>query len=70
MSTTESTPTLVRVNRVKDGWTFSVSATKDTSPEQLREAKDTALQIAYELRDELLPTLNENSDKDPDEVPF
>lgn len=51
---------LIRVSRLKDGaWTWQVSALKGTTLEELREAKEIALQIAYELRDELQPTLDE-----------
>jgi hypothetical protein len=52
VSTTDGGVTHVRVNRLKDSWTWNVEvAAGGNTPEQLEEAKIAALRIAYELRD-------------------
>lgn len=56
MSKPESDVTFVRINRLTNTWTWNVSVVaNDNTPEKLDEAKKLALQIAGEIRDELLP---------------
>lgn len=60
MSTPESDFTFVRINRLTNTWTWNVSVVaNDNTPQQLGEAKELALQIAGEIRDELLPANND-----------
>jgi hypothetical protein len=62
---------IVKVNRLKDGWTWNVSVTaNDNTAEEVRNAKNTALQISNELYDELVTNAEEDAEKDPNEVPF
>jgi hypothetical protein len=67
MSTAEYSGSYIRVNRLKDSWTWNVQvATTSNTPEGLQEAKLAALQVAYELREELQPV----KELAPKEVPF
>jgi len=72
MNTRESDGTFVKINRLTNTWTWNVSVVaSDNTLEQLQEAKKLALQIAGEIRDELLPGLDEaEEEKVEEEVAF
>ncbi len=69
MSTTETGANVVKVNRLKDGWTWNVSVTADdNTTEALQEAKVKALAIIRELNQELNPVIVQEVTEE--EVPF
>ena len=69
MSTTESAATFVKINRLKDGWTYNVSVTADdNTTEALQDAKVKALAIIRELNEELNPVIVQEVTEE--EVPF
>ncbi len=69
MSTTESAATFVKVNRLKDGWTYNVSVTADdNTTEALQDAKVKALAIIRELNKDLNPGILR--EVTGEEVPF
>lgn len=65
MSTTETGGSFVKVNRLKDSWTWNVSVmANDNSVDEVREAKEKALVIARELGDELNPVVEDERDEE------
>ena len=69
MSTTESAATFVKVNRLKDGWTYNVSVTADdNTTEALQDAKVKALAIIRELNKDLNPGILREVTEE--EIPF
>lgn len=67
MNVTEAGAT-VKVNRVTTGWTWNIAVNATgSSLEEVVQAKEVALQVAYQLRDELAPAA---IDPSKEEVPF
>ncbi len=65
MSATENGPNYVRINRLKEGWTYNVQVSADNnSTEALKAANARALMIIRELNDELTPVVVE------EEIPY
>jgi hypothetical protein len=64
----------VQINRIRGTWTWSVSVeAQDSSPDQLQEAKQKALKLAFELQDDIhqltgQPQTDDN--QQADEIPF
>jgi len=69
MSTTEIGGNVVKVNRLKDGWTCNVSVTADdNTTEALQDAKVKALAIIRELNEDLNPVIVQEVTEE--EIPF
>lgn len=67
MSTTQSEigASYVKVNRLKDGWTWNVQvSSKDNTVEQMTQAKEVALRISEDLQATLIESRDEVMDDD------
>jgi hypothetical protein len=65
---TEATTSLIRLNRLKDSYTWNVQVVADSnSVEDLRSAKERALEIETELRADLCRPKEE---AEPEELAF
>ncbi|MBA2708910.1 MAG: hypothetical protein H0U59_13985 [Gemmatimonadaceae bacterium] len=68
MSTTETGGSFVKINRLTNSWTWNVSVmADDNGAEALREAKERALEIVTELKEQLTPTFQE---PEAEEIPY